>query len=180
MNNLRNQITTPAETFESVSIFFSTLEGFVLWISQSKPQEVMEALNGIYSFFDALLPSFSVQKVETVNDEYLVKSLLTTDFNGCHRSLFCQVVSGIPARHEFDHAGELCRMSLALSSSFVTHFTKLQFKLKIGLNSGSHMFDLSTVSGKLKKFLSVLSNSATPSGSCAAGVIGTKVPRYCL
>lgn len=66
------------------------------------------------------------------------------------------VVSGLPVRNGNAHAREIARMSLRLLQA-VTHFKirhrpNEQLKLRIGLHSGP----------------------------CVAGVVGLKMPRYCL
>lgn len=66
------------------------------------------------------------------------------------------VVSGLPQRNGNLHAREIARMSLALlnavKSFTISHRPEEQLKLRIGLHSGS----------------------------CCAGVVGLKMPRYCL
>ncbi|OQV16420.1 Atrial natriuretic peptide receptor 1 [Hypsibius exemplaris] len=66
------------------------------------------------------------------------------------------VVSGLPTRNGILHAGEIASMSLALrreiSSMKFEKAVDCQLKLRVGIHSGS----------------------------CVAGVIGTKMPRYCL
>ncbi|XP_070535597.1 atrial natriuretic peptide receptor 1-like isoform X2 [Ptychodera flava] len=66
------------------------------------------------------------------------------------------VVSGLPIRNGNNHAREIARMSLALLTS-VTHFKvrhrpDYKLRLRIGLHTGS----------------------------CVSGVVGLKMPRYCL
>ncbi|OQV23705.1 Atrial natriuretic peptide receptor 1 [Hypsibius exemplaris] len=62
------------------------------------------------------------------------------------------VASGIPTRND-QHAAEICRMALSLIKTFKDDGSfPSGFLLRVGIHSGS----------------------------CAAGVIGTKVPRYCL
>ena len=66
------------------------------------------------------------------------------------------VVSGLPVRNGNTHAREIARMSLRLLHAVTTfrirHRPNDQLKLRIGLHSGP----------------------------CVAGVVGLKMPRYCL
>ena len=66
------------------------------------------------------------------------------------------VVSGLPVRNGNAHAREIARMSLRLLQAVATfrmrHRPSDQLKLRIGLHSGP----------------------------CVAGVVGLKMPRYCL
>ena len=66
------------------------------------------------------------------------------------------VVSGLPIRNEDRHAAEIATMSLhilSLISSFeIPHLPSTKVALRIGLHTGS----------------------------CVAGVVGVKMPRYCL
>lgn len=66
------------------------------------------------------------------------------------------VVSGLPTRNGILHAREIARMSLtllnAVMSFTIRHRPGEQLKLRIGVHSGP----------------------------CVAGVVGLKMPRYCL
>lgn len=66
------------------------------------------------------------------------------------------VVSGLPKRNDDNHAGEIASMALHLLSEIqnfeIRHRTGERLKLRIGIHSGQ----------------------------CVAGVVGHKMPRYCL
>jgi class 3 adenylate cyclase len=65
------QVVRP-EYFESVTIFFSDLVGFLDFVEHSSPLTVMEFLHIVYSRFDAVVGSFDAYKVETIGDSYMV------------------------------------------------------------------------------------------------------------
>ncbi|XKL59222.1 hypothetical protein PGB90_000238 [Kerria lacca] len=126
-----------AETYDSVTIYFSDIVGFTSLSAESTPLQVVELLNDLYTCFDSIIENFDVYKVETIGDAYMV-------------------VSGLPVRNGNLHAREIARMSLALLNAVVTftirHRPHDQLKLRIGLHTGP----------------------------CVAGVVGLKMPRYCL
>ncbi|CAB0004470.1 unnamed protein product [Nesidiocoris tenuis] len=126
-----------AETYDSVTIYFSDIVGFTSLSAESQPLQVVELLNDLYTCFDSIIENFDVYKVETIGDAYMV-------------------VSGLPVRNGKNHAREIARMSLALLSTVknfsIRHRPWDQLKLRIGMHTGP----------------------------CVAGVVGLKMPRYCL
>eukprot|EP00095_Tigriopus_kingsejongensis_P000210 maker-scaffold41_size498431-snap-gene-3.28 protein:Tk00210 transcript:maker-scaffold41_size498431-snap-gene-3.28-mRNA-1 annotation:"atrial natriuretic peptide receptor 2-like" len=126
-----------AETFDSVTIYFSDIVGFTHLSAQSNPLEIVALLNDLYTVFDSIIGDFDVYKVETIGDAYMV-------------------VSGLPTRNDDNHAPQIARMSLKLLERVKTfkvrHKPDYKLKLRIGIHSGT----------------------------CCAGVVGVKMPRYCL
>ncbi|XP_074628982.1 atrial natriuretic peptide receptor 1-like [Acropora palmata] len=126
-----------AESFESVTIFFSDIVGFTKIASGSTPLQVVDLLNDLYTCFDEIIDMHDVYKVETIGDSYMV-------------------ASGLPNRNGIRHAGEISNMSLdllsAMSNFKIRHLPGQQLQLRIGMHSGF----------------------------VVAGVVGLKMPRYCL
>ncbi|CAK1594039.1 unnamed protein product [Parnassius mnemosyne] len=136
-SQLINGQSVVAETFESVTIYFSDIVGFTALSASSTPMQVVDLLNDLYTCFDSIVENYDVYKVETIGDAYMV-------------------VSGLPERNGMRHACEVARMALALLDAVrrfhIRHRPRDQLKLRIGIHSGP----------------------------CVAGVVGLKMPRYCL
>ncbi|XP_034230104.1 receptor-type guanylate cyclase Gyc76C [Thrips palmi] len=126
-----------AESFDSVTIYFSDIVGFTAMSAQSTPLQVVDFLNDLYTCFDSTIGHFDVYKVETIGDAYMV-------------------VSGLPVRNGDAHAAEVASMSLQLLEAVKTfrirHRPGDALQLRIGIHSGP----------------------------VCAGVVGLKMPRYCL
>eukprot|EP00081_Caenorhabditis_elegans_P014960 NP_494468.2 Receptor-type guanylate cyclase gcy-15 [Caenorhabditis elegans] len=126
-----------AESFENCTVFFSDCPGFVEMSATSKPIDIVQFLNDLYTVFDRIIDQFDVYKVETIADAYMV-------------------ASGLPVPNGNHHAGEIASLGLALlkavESFKIRHLPNEKVRLRIGMNSGP----------------------------CVAGVVGLKMPRYCL
>ncbi|XP_065672678.1 atrial natriuretic peptide receptor 1 isoform X2 [Hydra vulgaris] len=136
-NKLKEGHPVVAESFSSVTIFFSDIVGFTSLCSESSPFEVVEMLNDLYVCFDNCIDMYDVYKVETIGDAYMV-------------------VSGIPNHNGDKHVEEIATMSLDLlrcvKNFKIRHRPDTQMQLRVGMHTGS----------------------------CVAGVVGLKMPRYCL
>ncbi len=85
------------------------------------------------------------------------------------------VVSGLPVRNGQSHAREIARMSLRLLEAVKTfkirHRPNEQLELRIGIHTGIH---------GCRRPARLTHSSASCTGPCCAGVVGVKMPRYCL
>ncbi|XP_076324600.1 atrial natriuretic peptide receptor 1-like isoform X2 [Tachypleus tridentatus] len=103
--------------------------------------------------------STPLQVVDFLNDLYTCFDSIIENFHVYKVETIgdaYMVVSGLPERNGNIHAREIARMSLALLNAVMSfsirHRPQEQLKLRIGIHSGS----------------------------CVAGVVGLKMPRYCL
>ncbi|TRY69366.1 hypothetical protein TCAL_04568 [Tigriopus californicus] len=126
-----------AETFNDVTIYFSDIVGFTALSAESKPLDVVDLLNDLYTVFDNVIEDFDVYKIETIGDAYMV-------------------VSGLPTTNGDRHAKEIARMALSLLERVKTFEVRHKPEHKLQLRIGIH------------------------TGPCCAGVVGVKMPRYCL
>ncbi|KAF0305679.1 Atrial natriuretic peptide receptor 1 [Amphibalanus amphitrite] len=147
---LKQRKQVSAETYESVTIYFSDIVGFTEMASESTPMQVskmarLEAaltvislLNALYRMFDSRIELYDVYKIETIGDAYMV-------------------ASGVPQRSQGkDHAAEVASMALdllhATENFVVPHMPGERLQIRIGIHTGP----------------------------VVAGVVGTKMPRYTL
>ena len=116
---LKNESRTIADHYEEASVLFADMVGFTPLSAQLPPVEMVELLNEVFSFFDSLLDKYSVEKIRTIGDSYMV-------------------ASGVP-RGRPDHAQALARMALEMRDYISTHTFRgdQRVNFRIGINSGS-------------------------------------------
>jgi len=115
----KKQVT--AETYESVTVYFSDIVLFHELAAESTPMEVVTLLNSLYKLFDARIDRYDVYKVETINDSYMV-------------------ASGLPVKNGNKHAAEIGTMALDLLAGsaifIVPHRPTEKLQLRIGIHTG--------------------------------------------
>ena len=118
---LRKGCIVQPEAFDSVSVFFSDIEGFTSLSAESSPLQVVDLLNDLYTCFDSIIDKYDVYKVETIGDAYLC-------------------ASGLPIRNGVNHGREIGRMALDLRDAMakfpIRHKPGRQLRVRIGLHCG--------------------------------------------
>ena len=72
VHKLRHGLTVHPELFESMTLSFFNLIGFVEFVAISNPMDVVRLLNAAHGLFDRVITEHDVYKVETIGDSYLV------------------------------------------------------------------------------------------------------------
>lgn len=136
---------------------FTDLVDFTEICSSSTPLEVVEMLNDLYSLMDEIISNFDCYKVETIGDAYMVYLLILIDDILLIKNhlFFKKVCSGAPKIND-DHAIKIAFLALAIiyrvSMLEIRHRPGDLFKMRIGIHSGQ----------------------------VVAGIVGIKMPHYCL
>uniref|UniRef100_A0A667GS86 guanylate cyclase n=1 Tax=Lynx canadensis TaxID=61383 RepID=A0A667GS86_LYNCA len=150
-----------ARKFDDVTMLFSDIVGFTAICAQCTPMQVISMLNELYTRFDHQCGFLDIYKVETIGDAYCVAA-------GLHRKSLC-------------HAKPIALMALKmmeLSEEVLTpdgrpiQFQRnelLSFPLPIPVLN-HHELELGA--GRMR--------IGIHSGSVLAGVVGVRMPRYCL
>ncbi len=115
---LKNRSGTIADQYDEVSILFADIVNFTPFSAELSAREVVETLNEIFSYFDALVDEFGIEKIETVGDEYMAA---------------CGVPRACP-----DHAQSLVRMALQMCDYIATRPQRngRRLDIRIGIHSG--------------------------------------------
>ena len=115
---LKDDDTTVADHYESVSVLFADVVGFTSLSTKLSPREMVDQLDEVFSFFDSLADKYGLEKIRTIGGNYTI-------------------ASGVPVPRT-DHAQALAGMALEMVSHVGRNRrgqdVNLQFRL--GMNSG--------------------------------------------
>lgn len=108
-----------AEYCDNVSVLFADVVGFTPLSEALSPQEAVDVLNEIFSYFDALADVHGVEKIRTIGDGYMA-------------------ASGVPTARP-DHAHALARMALGMNAFMQSRSIQagVPMSIRVGINSGS-------------------------------------------
>ncbi|GAA6622396.1 adenylate/guanylate cyclase domain-containing protein [Scytonema sp. NUACC26] len=117
-NRLKEEPGTIAEHFSDVSVLFADIVGFTEIASQISAIQLVNILNQIFSIFDRLTEQYSLEKIKTIGDAYMV-------------------VGGLPVRHP-NHAQAIACMALDMQTVIEEfNFENNQnFSIRVGIHSG--------------------------------------------
>lgn len=103
---LKKNNSINAEYFNSVTVFFSDIEGFSLISLSLPPLRLVELLNCLYGAIDNLVDQRKLYKVETINDSYMIVSGTPRGLNLQNSTKSCS------NRGRGGHSGPLLRDSI--------------------------------------------------------------------
>ena len=130
-----------AESFDSVTVFFSDITDFTEISMISNPIDIVLFLNDFYQLIDTHVTKYDVYKVETISASYMV-------------------VSGLPSRNGTRHSIEIAKFSLdlmKLTETFeIPHLPDRILQLRIGCHTGRQFiwYELNITSWPLRSALS--------------------------
>ncbi|MGZ6253152.1 MAG: adenylate/guanylate cyclase domain-containing protein [Candidatus Binataceae bacterium] len=118
IRRLRNGETRIADRLDDASVLFSDLVGFTAYSANREPSEVVDALTGLFSEFDALAKHHDLEKIKTIGDAYMVVGGLAPD--------------------DHDHAPRMAdlALSMVMATANNKHARKAGFRIRIGLHRG--------------------------------------------
>ena len=110
-----------AETFDSVTLYFSDIPGFSDFTAACTPVQVVDLLNSVYSLMDDVISRHEVYKVETVGDVYVL-------------------AAGLPVRMGEHYVCEIANCALDLISAVLSlripSLPGYRVQLRIGIHTG--------------------------------------------
>ena len=107
-----------AEQFDQATILFADIVNFTPLSAQMSAQELVNLLNQIFSLFDRLAQQYSLEKIKTIGDAYMV-------------------AGGLPMPRS-DHAAAISEMALGMQAAISTLQvdTGKAFQIRVGINTG--------------------------------------------
>lgn len=75
MKQLREKSAVIPETYELITLMFSDIPGFPLFVAQQTPLAVTLFLRDLDEFFQKILPRFDVYEIESISDSHMVSNI---------------------------------------------------------------------------------------------------------
>lgn len=102
---LKERKETIADSYSDVTVLFADMVGSTPLFANLKPAEAVDWLNEVFSMFDRLVDEYSLEKIRTIGDNYMVAAGVPTpreDHAQAMTAFALDLVRGlekIPARH---------------------------------------------------------------------------------
>lgn len=114
---LKDKPVIIADHFDHASILFADVVNFTPLSANLTPVELVKLLNELFSAFDRLVEKYSLEKIKTIGDCYMV-------------------AAGVPTPRD-DHAQALVAMTLEMRNYVLHHdIAGKRLNLRYGINSG--------------------------------------------
>ena len=106
------------EDFENITLLFSDIVGFTKASSGRKAQEIVSALNNLFTRFDERAKEMGVEKIKTIGDSYMA-ACGVPEANENHASIMIEFAKGMYRDlEEYNNSSEI------------------KFQIRVGLNCG--------------------------------------------
>ena len=166
---LKSELTDIAELHPTVSVLMSDIVGLTAWCADAPPTVVIECLSAYFQVVDDLAEQIGVYKVETIGDAYM-----------------CVAGMDLKGRERAKHKGRL--NTPAEGIQVYTESDALPDSMRVILPAYHADRMLSFAKDVLGNAKTVSSPENTPvqvriglhTGDVVAGVVGYKMPRFCL
>jgi len=108
-----------ADLFDDATVLFADLVGFTAYAAERTPDEVVEALNRVYTRFDAIMAQHGLEKIKTIGDAYMA-------------------VGGVPTpRENHAHAAALAALDMQTALPLINADLGTTLQMRVGLDSGA-------------------------------------------
>jgi len=145
-----SKVSAMAQHYSQVTVFFADIVGFTNMSSHSTPADIMIMLNRLFTLFDDISDNHNIYKVETIGDAYMC-------------------VAGLDMKSETSHGEQVCCEDKTCSKY---HASRMLLFAKDILSNAK------TVTSPENTPVEVRIGLHT--GDVVAGVVGYKMPRFCL
>ena len=117
-DELKDGSHSVAESFSDVTLLFSDIVRFTTESSNHTAEEIVNALNNLFTLFDIRAKAMGVEKIKTIGDAYMA-------------------ACGLPSPNK-DHARVMVEFAKGMYADLANYnqSARIQFRMRIGLNCG--------------------------------------------